>query len=229
MMARGSGVFQVPSHPAYIEVVAEDGGYSLRRHNADGTCIADTWHVSIKEAREQAESEYVIGDDDWIRHESAAPADRERFNGDWDQCVHLLEQLAYWYWDADDDDRARNMAGRLEAVLARIDDQAETLRGAEAWALVAAVDEDWSRCLAAKRRQIDVLRILLADGVDPEVAESYDLLVAMEELLMFAQMAGVPAAGDEVLADVLMDPNVLDAERTLIAGLKARLGFGTPS
>ena len=40
------------------EIIADDGGYYLLRLDADGVCVADTWHASIADAQDQARAEY---------------------------------------------------------------------------------------------------------------------------------------------------------------------------
>lgn len=52
--------------PVYVEIVQHEGAYYLFRNRADGVCIADTWHLTVQEAKEQAAFEYGITDDDWV-------------------------------------------------------------------------------------------------------------------------------------------------------------------
>ena len=60
-----SGV--VPCEAAtMLTIVAENGSYFLFRLDAEGHCIADTWHLSQEEAIEQAQFEYGVAHDDWV-------------------------------------------------------------------------------------------------------------------------------------------------------------------
>lgn len=59
-----TSVFQIP--PAiWVEIVEVDGGVQLYRYNSDGACVADTWHLTVDEAKAQAEFEFGIGAPDW--------------------------------------------------------------------------------------------------------------------------------------------------------------------
>jgi hypothetical protein len=59
-----TSVFQTP--PAiWVEIVKVDGGVQLYRYNSDGVCVADTWHLTVDEAKAQAEFEFGIGAPDW--------------------------------------------------------------------------------------------------------------------------------------------------------------------
>lgn len=64
-----------PTHPAklpiptWVEIHAEDGAFYLFRLDAQGNCVADTWHPTLEEAMEQAAFEYGIGPVDWAEVE----------------------------------------------------------------------------------------------------------------------------------------------------------------
>ena len=51
--------------PHFVEIVEEDGGFYLYRYDSTSRCIADTWHTSMEEAKEQAKFEYEILESDW--------------------------------------------------------------------------------------------------------------------------------------------------------------------
>jgi hypothetical protein len=51
--------------PEIVELVEEDDGVYLLRLDADGRCVADTWHETVAMAKAQAKFEYCIEDDDW--------------------------------------------------------------------------------------------------------------------------------------------------------------------
>jgi len=50
---------------AWVEIAEENGSYFLLHYNAEGICIADTWHANVQEAKEQAEFEFGISESDW--------------------------------------------------------------------------------------------------------------------------------------------------------------------
>ena len=43
----------------------EGDGYLLLRLDASGTCLADTWHATLEEAKTQAEFEYEVAPSAW--------------------------------------------------------------------------------------------------------------------------------------------------------------------
>ena len=51
--------------PVTVTVVAGEAGYLLLRLDAQGRCIADTWHATLDEAKAQAAFEFDIRDDEW--------------------------------------------------------------------------------------------------------------------------------------------------------------------
>jgi hypothetical protein len=51
--------------PVYVEIVEQEGAYYLFRHDAEGVCIGDTWHLTLDEAKEQAAFEFDIGETEW--------------------------------------------------------------------------------------------------------------------------------------------------------------------
>jgi hypothetical protein len=51
--------------PAWVEISEQDGLYFLLRYNKDGNCIADTCHLTVTEAKEQAHMEFDISTSDW--------------------------------------------------------------------------------------------------------------------------------------------------------------------
>lgn len=48
-----------------VEIMDEGNGVYLYRYDADGKCVGDTWHLTLIEAKNQAQFEYGIADDDW--------------------------------------------------------------------------------------------------------------------------------------------------------------------
>ena len=53
--------------PVRVEIHDEGGsGYLLLRFGRDGVCLADTWHLTVAEAKAQAQAEFAILDDDWV-------------------------------------------------------------------------------------------------------------------------------------------------------------------
>jgi hypothetical protein len=53
--------------PARVEIdEARSGGFFLYHYDAAGRCIADTWHATLAEAKEQATFEFEIEAADWV-------------------------------------------------------------------------------------------------------------------------------------------------------------------
>jgi hypothetical protein len=52
--------------PARVEIEEpSSGGFFLYHYDATGRCIADTWHATLAEAKEQARFEFEIEGADW--------------------------------------------------------------------------------------------------------------------------------------------------------------------
>jgi hypothetical protein len=51
--------------PNHVEVRTAVGGFYLMRMTGQGKCIFDTWHMTLAEAKAQAEYEYAIAETDW--------------------------------------------------------------------------------------------------------------------------------------------------------------------
>lgn len=58
------GFERVP-RPKWVEISEEPEGFYLYHFNQAGECIADTWHETLEEAKEQAKFEFEIKDNDW--------------------------------------------------------------------------------------------------------------------------------------------------------------------
>lgn len=52
--------------PAGVEIEQTAAGFFLIHYDATDRCIADTWHATLVEAKEQAKFEFGIEDADWI-------------------------------------------------------------------------------------------------------------------------------------------------------------------
>jgi adenosylmethionine---8-amino-7-oxononanoate aminotransferase len=50
---------------AWLEISEDEGGFFLFHFDAMGGCIADTWHLTLDEAKKQAEFEFGILKDEW--------------------------------------------------------------------------------------------------------------------------------------------------------------------
>jgi len=48
-----------------VEIESSDSGFFLFRYDSAGLCFADTWHLTLQEAKEQAAWEYLLGEADW--------------------------------------------------------------------------------------------------------------------------------------------------------------------
>lgn len=56
-----------PPSSLKIEPPGEKGdGYLLLRLDPSGTCLADTWHATLEEAKAQAEFEYEVVPSSWV-------------------------------------------------------------------------------------------------------------------------------------------------------------------
>lgn len=62
---QGEDLARETEAPSYVEVRTSAGGCYLMRMNKAGKCIFDTWHMTLAEAKAQAEHEYAIADADW--------------------------------------------------------------------------------------------------------------------------------------------------------------------
>ena len=51
--------------PNHVEVRTAVGGFYLMRMNVQRKCIFETWHMTLSEAKAQAEHEYAIAETDW--------------------------------------------------------------------------------------------------------------------------------------------------------------------
>lgn len=55
-----------PMPPAsWVEIVEENGNYTLFRYGAAGEFAGDPWHETVADAKKQAAFEYEILDSDW--------------------------------------------------------------------------------------------------------------------------------------------------------------------
>ena len=53
------------SNIALLEIEPSDGAFFLLYCDAEGLCLADTWHTSLEDAKHQARSEFGIENEDW--------------------------------------------------------------------------------------------------------------------------------------------------------------------
>ena len=51
--------------PAWVEIVEENNAFYLLHFASDGQCMADTWHQTLDEAKQQASYEFEICEQDW--------------------------------------------------------------------------------------------------------------------------------------------------------------------
>ena len=51
--------------PVRIEIEEVKSGFFMYRYDAAGACIADTWHSSLIDAKDQARFEFDLEDSDW--------------------------------------------------------------------------------------------------------------------------------------------------------------------
>lgn len=65
------GSFAAKSLPiaSWLEIVDEQEGVYLFHYDSDGVCVADTWHQSVEEAKQQAEFEFGVDREGWVKLE----------------------------------------------------------------------------------------------------------------------------------------------------------------
>ena len=49
----------------WIEIVQEQDGIYLYHYSEDGICVADSWHLSVEEAKSQAAYEFGTQESEW--------------------------------------------------------------------------------------------------------------------------------------------------------------------
>lgn len=49
-----------------LDIDVCDEGVFLLHRDVSGDCIADTWHLSAEEAKQQARLEFSVEEDDWV-------------------------------------------------------------------------------------------------------------------------------------------------------------------
>jgi hypothetical protein len=59
-----------------VVIYAADGGYYLLRYSAADVVVANTWHESLEQAKDQARYEYLVEERDW----QIAPVPLETIN-----------------------------------------------------------------------------------------------------------------------------------------------------
>ena len=55
---------QIPT-PYYLEILEEEDGFFLYHFDSENTCIADSWHENLEEAKNQAMFEFGILKSQW--------------------------------------------------------------------------------------------------------------------------------------------------------------------
>ena len=65
-LIHGAEHVDVVAKIASVAIERGDGGWFLFYLDADGTCIADTWHETQDLAKRQATFEFGIDADDWL-------------------------------------------------------------------------------------------------------------------------------------------------------------------
>ncbi len=51
--------------PTFLEIVSDEDAWHLVHLGPDGRSLADTWHASLDEAKNQAEFEFGVIGEDW--------------------------------------------------------------------------------------------------------------------------------------------------------------------
>jgi len=65
----GESLVRVAKMPDPVTVEIEEGenGYYLFCLDADGACVADTWHLTVGDAKAQAKFEFEIDEQAWLQ------------------------------------------------------------------------------------------------------------------------------------------------------------------
>lgn len=53
--------------PSSLTIEPADSGFFLFRLDEAGVCVADTWHLTLEDAKVQAEFEYAVSPDEWTQ------------------------------------------------------------------------------------------------------------------------------------------------------------------
>lgn len=61
----GADSNDIASQIAWVELEPADGAFYLLYFNANGDCLADTWHGSAEQAKAQARFEFEVEENDW--------------------------------------------------------------------------------------------------------------------------------------------------------------------
>lgn len=61
----GVDSIDIASQIAWVELESADGAFYLLYFNANGDCLADTWHGSAAQAKAQARFEFEVEESDW--------------------------------------------------------------------------------------------------------------------------------------------------------------------
>ena len=62
----GPGRIEAVPTPAYVEIRRRPDGTAFLLHfNEKAECIADTWHMTVDEAKRQAAMDFAVGENDW--------------------------------------------------------------------------------------------------------------------------------------------------------------------
>ena len=65
-VTEAEGVVPIDVIPSQVEIRCQDVGVLLISIDGEGVEISDTWHLSVEEAKSQAEFEFGIVDDEWV-------------------------------------------------------------------------------------------------------------------------------------------------------------------
>jgi hypothetical protein len=68
----GAESVDVASRIVWVEIEPADGMYNLFYFDANGDCVADTCHETVKQAKEQAQFEFEIEESDWTAVDAKA-------------------------------------------------------------------------------------------------------------------------------------------------------------
>jgi hypothetical protein len=64
-LAGGTDDREILLSPAVLVIEEKLDGIFLFRFMRDGSCVGDTWHLTVEDAKQQAEYEYGIAPSEW--------------------------------------------------------------------------------------------------------------------------------------------------------------------
>jgi tetratricopeptide (TPR) repeat protein len=89
-----------------------------------------------------------------------APADRRKFEGEWDEIGYLYDKLLYWLYEREDFDKSRPYADRLLRLLPKASPNHEGIFGEECWSLAYEAKGDLRKAIKHRENEIRLIERL---------------------------------------------------------------------